>query len=119
IGTAVLVSGFISLTLTPMMCSRFVHLREKKDQGKVFRASEKVFDGMLHGYDWCLKKVLDHRLLTMIVSLVVLAGTILLFMFTPKGFFPSEDTGQIFMITEAGQDISFDGMREHQLALMD
>ena len=118
IGVAVLVSGFVSLTLTPMLCSRFVrgHARGQK-RSKVFEVSEKFFDGMLHGYDWTLQRVMRHRLITVLVSFAVLAGTIWLFRAIPKGFFPSEDTGQIFAVTEANQDISFEGMRDHQMAV--
>jgi HAE1 family hydrophobic/amphiphilic exporter-1 len=115
---AVLVSGFVSLTLTPMLCSRFVKAAGQQAHGRVYAVSQRFFDGMLRTYDWSLQHVLRHRRLTMLVSGLVLAATAALFVIIPKGFFPSEDTGQLFCITEAGQDISFEGMREHQLALM-
>ncbi len=118
IAMAVLVSGFVSLTLTPMLCSRFVRAPAHEKHGRLYAASQRFFDGMLGAYDWSLKHVLRHRILTMVVSLLVLAGTVALFIVIPKGFFPSEDTGQIFAITEANQDISFEGMRDHQLAVM-
>jgi HAE1 family hydrophobic/amphiphilic exporter-1 len=118
IGVAVLVSGFVSLTLTPMLCSRFVHGRgTERRRSKVFAISERFFDGMLHAYDWTLQRVMRHRVLTMGVSLLVLLGTVGLFRVVPKGFFPSEDTGQAFAITEASQDVSFEAMREHQMAV--
>jgi HAE1 family hydrophobic/amphiphilic exporter-1 len=115
---AVLVSGFVSLTLTPMLCSRFVKPPAHGKHGRVYELSQRFFDGMLGYYDRTLQVVLRHRALTMLFSLVVLGVTVVLFAIVPKGFFPSEDTGQIFGITEAGQDISFESMREHQLELM-
>lgn len=115
---AVLVSGFVSLTLTPMLCSRFVKPPEQEKHGRIYAASQRFFDGMLGIYDRTLKFVLDHRAATLLVSFIVLIVTGYLFAIVPKGFFPSQDTGQIFAITEAGQDISFDSMKEHQLALM-
>jgi HAE1 family hydrophobic/amphiphilic exporter-1 len=116
--SAVLVSGFVSLSLTPMLCSRFVKPPAEAHHGRVYAATQRFFDGLLGTYDRSLQFVLRHRASTMVVSLLVFAATIVLFIKVPKGFFPSEDTGQIFAITEAGQDISFEGMRDHQLALM-
>ena len=117
--SAVLVSGFVSLTLTPMLASRFVRPPAQVHHGRVYAASQKFFDGMLGVYERLLRFVLRHRFATFGVSIAVLLATGWLFYTIPKGFFPSEDTGQIFIVTEAGQDISFDAMREHQLALMD
>jgi len=114
---AVLVSGFVSLTLTPMMCSRFVHSVRGEKHGRVYNAFERFFDGFRDSYDHSLQWVMQRRRATLIVSLVVLVATLFLFVIVPKGFFPDEDTGQIFAITEAAQDISFDAMREHQRAL--
>ena len=116
--TAVLVSGFVSLTLTPMMCSRFVHAERERKHGRVYNAFESFFNGMRDAYDRTLKVVLQHRRATFMVSLVILFVTAFLLVWMPKGLFPSEDTGQIFAITEAAQDISFDAMRQHQLAAM-
>ena len=116
--TAVLVSGFVSLTLTPMLCSRFVKPPKHAKHGRAYAASQRFFDGLLRRYDSSLQFVLRHRPLTMLVSGIVLAATAALFMVIPKGFFPSQDTSQAFAITEASQDISFEGMRDHQLALM-
>ncbi len=116
--TAVLVSGFVSLTLTPMMCSRFVHPTTREQHGRIYNAFEGFFNGLRNTYDHTLQVVLRHRVATLIISLVIFAVTIFLFAWIPKGFFPSEDTGQIFAITEASQDISFDAMKEHQLAAM-
>jgi HAE1 family hydrophobic/amphiphilic exporter-1 len=116
--TAVLVSGFVSLTLTPMLASRFVRPPAQAHHGRVYAVTQRFFDGMLRAYDRSLQFVLRHRLAMLLVSLALLGVTVHLFIVIPKGFFPSEDTGQIFIATEAGQDISFDGLKEHQLALM-
>lgn len=116
--SAVLVSGLVSLTLTPMLCSRFVRPPAQAHHGRVYAVSQRFFDGLLGLYERSLRVALRHRGTVMVVSLVVLVATGYLFVKVPKGFFPSEDTGQIFIVTEAGQDVSFDAMREHQLALM-
>src|SRR5262249_8778890 len=106
ISLAVLVSGFVSLTLTPMACSRFL----KPPTGahvELFRAIKRVFDGMLAGYRRTLEMVLRHPQATFGVFLLTLAATAWLFTLVPYGFIPDEDTGQIFAFTEAAQDISF------------
>ena len=115
---AVLVSGFVSLTLTPMMCSRFVHSEREKKHGKIYNAFERFFNGLRDRYDRTLQIVMRHRGATMFVSLGIFVATVILFVVIPKGFFPDEDTGRIQATTEAAQDISFDAMREHQLAAM-
>jgi hydrophobic/amphiphilic exporter-1 (mainly G- bacteria), HAE1 family len=115
---AVLVSGFVSLTLTPMMCSRFVHASHGQKHGRLYNFFERFFDGVLHQYDRTLQIVMRHRLTTMFVSLAIFLATVILFIMIPKGFFPDEDTGRISVTTEAAQDISYDAMREHQLAAM-
>ena len=119
IACAVLISGFVSLTLTPMLCSRFLRPPSAERHGRIYNASEKVFQGMLTVYEWSLRRVLDHRLATILVSALVLIATITLFIQIPKGFLPSEDTGRIFAITEAAQGISFESMVRHQQALAD
>ena len=116
--TAVLVSGFVSLTLTPMMCSRFVHAQHGRKHGRIYEAFERFFNGLRDTYDRTLQVVLRHRRATLIISLLIFVVTMFLFVWIPKGFFPSEDTGQIFAITEASQDISFDAMEKHQLEAM-
>jgi hydrophobic/amphiphilic exporter-1 (mainly G- bacteria), HAE1 family len=114
--TAVLVSGLVSLTLTPMLCSRF--LRPPHAGGsRLYRASERFFEGMLHVYDRSLTWVLGHRRLTMAVLLLTFVMTAYLFVVIPKGFIPTEDTGSIFAFTEAAQDISFEAMMERQRAV--
>ena len=114
IGAAVIVSGVVSLTLTPMACSRF--LRPPRERhGRVYAASERVFTGMLALYDRSLKLVLRHPRFTLAVFVATVVLTGYLFAIVPKGFIPNEDTGQVFAFTEAAQDISFDGMMEHQV----
>jgi HAE1 family hydrophobic/amphiphilic exporter-1 len=114
IGAAILVSGFVSLTLTPMLGSRFLR-HQSKQHGKAYLALERGFDAMLHVYERGLKWSLDHRRTTMIFSLLVLVAMVPLFMFVPKGFMPSEDMGGVFGITEAREGISFRSLIEHQL----
>jgi HAE1 family hydrophobic/amphiphilic exporter-1 len=117
IGAAVIVSGVVSLTLTPMLCSRF--LKPPAGHSRLYRASERVFDGMLHVYDRSLKWTLRHRLLTMGVLVFTFVLTFYLFIIIPKGFIPNEDNGTIFAFTEAAQDVSFEGMMAHQRAVAD
>ncbi|PYN78044.1 MAG: acriflavine resistance protein B [Candidatus Rokuibacteriota bacterium] len=116
ITAAVLVSGFVSLTLTPMACSRFLKPPGAASHGRLFMASERFFDGMLRTYDGSLQWTLRHRRFTMAVMMLTFVLTAWLFVIIPKGFIPTEDTGQIFAFTEAAQDISFDAMTEKQRA---
>ncbi len=118
IGVAILLSGFISLSLTPMLCSRFLRHHEKNEKhGKLFQVSERVFDRTLALYERTLKFVLRHGRATLAFSLVILVATVYLFGVIPKGFLPSEDIGQIFGFTEAAQGISFPEMTKHQQAV--
>jgi HAE1 family hydrophobic/amphiphilic exporter-1 len=110
IGVAVLVSGVVSLTLTPMACSRFLRPSHEIRHGRLYAASERFFAGMLGLYDRTLKAVMRHRRTTMAVLLATIVGTGYLFVVVPKGFIPTEDMNQIFGFTEASQDISFEGM---------
>jgi hydrophobic/amphiphilic exporter-1 (mainly G- bacteria), HAE1 family len=110
---AILISGFVSLSLTPMLCSRF--LSPPVEQHNAFyRTFERLFDGMRAGYEWTLHVVMRHRALTMLTAAGTLAATIFLFGLVPKGFIPDQDTGQLSGYTEAPQDISFDGMAVQQ-----
>ncbi|MFZ3211757.1 MAG: efflux RND transporter permease subunit [Terriglobales bacterium] len=117
IGAAILVSGVVSLTLTPMLCSRFLRPPKEQQHGRLYRLSEQGFDAMLGLYVRTLKPVLRHRLATMMVLLALVAGTGYLFTVIPGGFLPSEDTGSVFMFTEAQQGISFESMKAHQKEL--
>jgi HAE1 family hydrophobic/amphiphilic exporter-1 len=114
ISMAILISGFVSLTLTPMLCSRFLRPPETLSHGPLYRAAERVFNGMQKVYQWSLQGVLKHPLTTLLLSGVILIFTLYLFFFIPKGFLPSEDTGQIFAFTEAAQGISYESMVQHQ-----
>ncbi|MGH9579594.1 MAG: efflux RND transporter permease subunit [Terriglobales bacterium] len=117
IGMAILISGFVSLTLTPMMCSRFLRPPHAERHGRLYMMFERGFDRMLSAYDWSLVQVLRHRLATMVVSAALVVATGYLFYEIPKGFLPSEDNGNIFTFTEARQGISFDAMKKHQQAV--
>jgi HAE1 family hydrophobic/amphiphilic exporter-1 len=115
--SAVLVSGLVSLTLTPMLCSRFLRNAKPREHGFVFMLFERGFERTLHAYQWSLQKVLRFRLAVFIFSLAIIAVTAWLFIRIPKGFLPSEDSGFIFGVTMAQQGISFDSMKVHQKAL--
>ena len=117
IAAAILVSGFVSLTLTPMLCSRFLRPPAEQHHGRLYAASERAFQGLFGAYRQSLDVVLRHRPATMVASGVLLLATVWLFVAIPKGFLPSEDTGQIFGFTEAVQGISFESMAAHQKAL--
>ncbi|MBP5972312.1 efflux RND transporter permease subunit [Brasilonema sp. CT11] len=119
IAVAILVSGFVSLSLTPMLCSRFIRPPNHQHQSRLYRASERVFDLLLRGYEWSLKPFFRYRLTTLIGSVILLALTVYLFVLVPKGFIPTEDTGQIMGNTRAAQDISFDAMQRHQQKVVD
>jgi len=110
---AVLISGFVSLTLTPLLCSRMLKV-EHGAHGRLYAWSERVFDRTLELYRSSLHWVLAHRGLTMGVFGGIFIGTGVLFATMPKGFLPSDDVGQLFVITEAAQDISFDAMSNLQ-----
>ncbi len=118
IGVAILVSGFVSLSLTPMLCSRFLKPQaEAKRHGRLYLALEAFFDAMLRVYEKGLAWSLDHQRTMLAVSAIVLALTAVLFLMIPKGFLPSEDIGQVFGFTEAAEGISFESMVEHQQAV--
>ncbi len=117
IGVAILISGVVSLSLTPMLCSRFVRSPATVRHGRLYVASERFFAGMLHVYEWGLRWVLRHKLTTMAVSAIILAETVHLFITVPKGFLPNEDTGRIFCITEAAEGVSFEALVRHQQAV--
>jgi HAE1 family hydrophobic/amphiphilic exporter-1 len=115
--SAILVSGFVSLTLTPMMSSRFIRPPGEKRHGRLYMLTEQFFNGMYKTYEWSLKKVLRHPVLTMATGVIVVVATFYLLAIIPKGFLPSEDTGNIFAFTEAAQGVSFDAMKAHQQAV--
>ena len=114
IAAAVIVSGIVSLTLTPMACSRFLR-PPRENRSRLYVASERVFNGMLGIYERSLQVVLRHPRYTVGVFFATVVMTGYLFYVIPKGFIPTEDTGQVFAFTETSQDISFEGMMEHQM----
>jgi hydrophobic/amphiphilic exporter-1 (mainly G- bacteria), HAE1 family len=115
---AILISGFVSLTFTPMLGSRLLPPHTEK-HGRIYRFLENGFNKLAGGYDYTLRKVMRHGLATMTVAVLLLAGTIYLFMTMPTGFIPSQDSGFIFGVTMAGQDISFESMAKRQRAIAD
>ena len=112
---AVLISGFVSLTLTPMMCSRILkaHRRDVR-HGRLYMAFERGFDGMRNAYDVTLRWTLAHQRVVMVVFLAICVATAWLFYRAPKGFLPSEDSGQLFAFIEGPQDASFEAMADLQ-----
>ncbi len=114
IAVSILVSGFVSLSLTPMLCSRFLRPVDHSRQSRLYQTSEAIFDRILGLYDRSLKVALKYHRTTMILATVMLFVTVGLFAVVPKGFIPSEDTGQIIGVTQATQDASFDNLVRHQ-----
>lgn len=117
IGVAILVSGLVSLTLSPMLCSRFLTPSRAIRRGRVYTASERFYEGMRQAYEDSLKWVLRHQRTTLLGSFLFVMATAYLFVIIPKDFIPSQDTGQITATTEAAQGISFESMVEHQMAV--
>ncbi len=115
LSVAILVSAVVSLTLTPMLCGRFLRAeRHDVPRGRFYRASEWVFDGMLRVYERGLRWVLRHQVFTLLVAVATMVVTAMLYRVLPTGFFPQQDTGLMVCITEAAQDISFAAMSEKQ-----
>jgi multidrug efflux pump len=117
LAVAILISAFVSLTLTPMMCARLLHHTPEEKQSRFYRASGRFFDNVIERYGRMLDWVLDRQTATLLVAVGTLALTVLLYMFVPKGFFPVQDTGVIQGISEAPQSISFTAMSIRQQAL--
>ncbi|QRM19505.1 MMPL family transporter [Dechloromonas sp. TW-R-39-2] len=114
---AILVSGFVSLTLTPMLCSRYVKHAEPDSHGKVFQMFERFFDALLSTYEKTLSLAMRHPRTILASFFATLALTAYLFTLVPKDFLPSGDSGQIIAFTEGAQDASFKSMVEHQRAV--
>jgi HAE1 family hydrophobic/amphiphilic exporter-1 len=118
IAVAIVVSGFVSLTLTPMLCARVLRGHHAGEQPKkqffVLEWFERAFQGSLKAYEWSLDKVIKYKFVMLMITLGTIVGTVWLYIIIPKGFFPREDTGYMLAITEAQSDISFDGMVERQ-----
>jgi HAE1 family hydrophobic/amphiphilic exporter-1 len=110
ISAAILVSGFVSLTLTPMLCARFLKREPKEGHGRLYLATERAFDRLLHGYERSLGWAMERRPLTLVFSIIILVATGVMFVRIPKGLFPSDDTGLLSGSTQAAQGTSFTEM---------
>ena len=119
IGVAILVSGFVSLTLTPMLCSRFLRSQHGQEHGRFYNATERAYQKSVDFYIRTLGWAMDHRPLMLLFSAGILVGTGLLAMVVPKGFLPSEDQGRVSATTEAAEGTSFQSMIDHQQAVAD
>ncbi len=115
--TAIFVSGFVSLTLTPMLCSKVLRAHRTEKHGKLYDLSERFFASWLRLYDRSLVSALKRPGFVMGVFTLLLIASVYLFMNIPKGFIPNSDTGMIFAFTQGPEDISFDSMKEHQMEL--
>jgi hydrophobic/amphiphilic exporter-1 (mainly G- bacteria), HAE1 family len=113
----IIVSAFVSLTLTPMMASRFLKPHGAVKHGRLYNLSERGFAALANGYERALDIVLRHRFLTLMVFLATVSATVYLFVVIPKGFFPQQDTGIVFGNSDAPQDVSFDEMVKLQKQL--
>jgi multidrug efflux pump len=117
LAVTIIVSAFVSLTLTPMLCARLLRHKKEEEQGRFYRVSETVFEKTIAFYGSTLKWVLDHRRLTLAVAAATLVLTVVLYIVIPKGFFPVQDTGEIQGVSEADQSISFGEMSKLQQRL--
>jgi HAE1 family hydrophobic/amphiphilic exporter-1 len=111
---AVLVSGFVSLSLTPMLCSRMLKPHHGERHGRVYQACERGFEAMADAYRRTLTICLGHQRAVLAAFGLILLATVVLFVKVPKGFLPEDDTGQLFVFTEAAQDVGFENMARKQ-----
>ncbi|MDP9173613.1 MAG: multidrug efflux RND transporter permease subunit [Planctomycetota bacterium] len=118
LSVTIVVSAFVSLTLTPMMCALLLRHKPEAQQGWFYRTSEHAFNTIIENYGRTLRWVLGHQPTVLLIAAATLVVTVLLYLYIPKGFFPVQDTGVIQGVSEAPQDISFDAMakRQQQLA---
>jgi multidrug efflux pump len=119
LAVTILVSAVVSLTLTPMMCAKLLRHEPENEQTWFYRKSEKIFNDVIAFYGRTLQVVLRFRTTTLIITFATLVGTILLYIYVPKGFFPVQDTGVILGVSEAPQNISFAAMATRQQSLAD
>jgi multidrug efflux pump len=117
LAVTIILSAVVSLTLTPMMCSRILRHTPQEQQGRFYKASERVFERMIEFYGRTLKFVLGYQTITLLVAAATLILTIVLYILIPKGFFPTQDTGEIQGISQAPATISFAAMAEKQQQL--
>ncbi|NDQ57018.1 MAG: multidrug efflux RND transporter permease subunit [Acidipila sp.] len=119
LAVTILVSAFVSLTLTPMMAAKLLRHQKEEDQSRFYRSSENIFNKVIAFYGRTLQIVLRYQGTTLLVTVATLVATILLYMYVPKGFFPVQDTGVILGVSEAPQDTSFAAMAGYQQQLAD
>ncbi len=119
LSVSIIVSAFVSLTLTPMMCSRLLRPESEEHHGRFYHTTEHFFASLLAFYERGLRWVLRHQLTTLLVAIATLAATLALYVAIPKGLLPQQDTGLIIGVTDAAQDISFKAMTERQRAVVD
>jgi multidrug efflux pump len=117
LAVTIVISAVVSLTLTPMMCSRILRHKPKEQEGRIYQASERAVNGLIAFYGRTLKVVLRYQPITLLVAVATLVLTIVLYIEIPKGFFPVQDTGVIQGISQASQSISFNAMSEKQREL--
>ena len=117
LAVTILVSAFVSLTLTPMMCAKLLRHQKKEDETWFYRKSENIFNAVIAFYGRTLRFVLRFRTITLLITFATLVGTILLYVYVPKGFFPVQDTGVILGVSEAPQSVSFRSMSDRQQSL--
>jgi multidrug efflux pump len=117
LAVTIVISAIVSLTLVPMLCARLIHHRPAAERSRFDRAAERAFDATVASYGRALEVVLRHQPLTLLVAIATLGVTVALYIIIPKGFFPVQDTGMIQAISEASQNVSFEGMArlQHQL----
>jgi multidrug efflux pump len=119
LAVTILVSAFVSLTLTPMMCSRILKDKKHARETRFYHWSEDIFNSVIASYGRALKVILRFRFITLLVTISTFVATLLLFIIIPKGFFPVQDTGVILGISEAPQTVSFESMAERQQKLVE
>jgi len=119
LAVTILVSAFVSLTLTPMMAAKLLRHQPASQQTWFYRKSEKVFEDVIAFYGRTLQVVLRFRTITLLITVATLVGTILLYIYVPKGFFPVQDTGVILGVSEGPQNVSFAAMARRQQTLAD
>ena len=117
LSVTILLSAFISLTLTPMMCSLLLRQKSEEKHGRIYEASERIFNNTIAFYGRTLKFVLQHQTTTLLITVGTLVATVWLYIIVPKGFFPVQDTGVIIGISDAPESVSFASMSDRQLKL--
>jgi HAE1 family hydrophobic/amphiphilic exporter-1 len=115
IAVAIIVSGLVSISLTPMLCSRYLKATHEQKHGRLFNFTERMFQRWVQAYDWSLRLTLKHRAITLVSSFLLVVGSGYLFVVIPKGFLPTEDQGRFNITIEGMQGIGFPEMVRHQM----